>query len=199
MGIHPEDLLNLVFVELLFKFLASGIAVLVHLGTVCTTFSVAAKPAYHYRDSQKKTHTYDNLPPHKLIKVAMGDWFLHVTCAISELQIKNERGGSIENPGTSMLWSTNEISELMEHHGALFFVNFDMCEYGVSFKKFTRLLTNVAAFALLEKRCQRNHVREVLAGTSFDPLKQKWVSRTSLASVSYEVVSGLCYHCYRAF
>ena len=91
-----EKLVDLTFVELLLRLVASGFFRMIHMGTVCTTFSIAAKPAYRFRDEHGTTRTFGNLPGYKIEKVAMGDWFVRLSIHIFDLQIKNGNFGLVE-------------------------------------------------------------------------------------------------------
>ena len=175
-----EDLLDLTFVEHLLRVISSGLFTLVHMGIVCTTYSVAAKPAYRVRDAEGFTRTREGLPPHKREKVAQGDWFLHLAISIFELQIAIGRFATLENPGSSMLWHVNQLVLFVEKF-SLSIVPFDMCEFGASFKKYTRLLVNHECFNVLQRRCCRNHTHDVLSGSVFDEASGKWMARTKLA------------------
>jgi len=175
-----EDLLDLNFVELVLKLVRSGMFTLVHMGLVCTTYSVAAKPAYRFRDGEGFTCMMGGLSSHKKEKVAIGDWFLHLALAIYEIQISLGKYASIENPGTSMLWHVRQMVQFISTHG-LMLIPFDMCEYGAAFKKYTRLLCNHPCFEGLQRRCTRSHIHEVLAGSVFCERAGRWISRTKLA------------------
>jgi len=176
-----EDLLDLGFVEVLLQVISRGLCKLVHMGVVCTTFSIAAKPAYRFKNKEGMTQTFPNLPEHKRLKAALGDWFLHLALVVFGLQVETGGYASIENPGTSMLWHVSDLV-LRANEWGLIFVAWDMCQYGAAFKKYSKLLTNLKAFQALARRCARNHVHEVLAGAVFDPKSGRWKSRTSLAA-----------------
>jgi len=177
---EKENLLDLGFVELLLRMVDRGLFRLIHMGTVCTTFSIAAKPSYRYRNHEGFTETKPGLPGFKQRKVAIGDWFLHLSLVVFELQLVGGNSASMENPGSSMMWHVSSVVAFVAKW-QLIFVAFDMCQYGAPFKKYTKLLTNVPAFASLSRRCCGNHVHEVLAGAVYDPVSCKWQSRTKLA------------------
>jgi len=178
---NREDLVDLSFVELLLRVVSRGLFKLIHMGIVCTTFSIAAKPAYRFRDQHGVTQPVPGLPDFKKVKVALGDWFVHLGLAVFELQMACGLAASIENPGTSMLWHVESVQKFIVAN-SLSFVALDMCQFGAAFKKFTKILTNVSAFSKLNKRCTGNHIHEVLAGSMFDPHTNKWQSRTKLAA-----------------
>jgi len=178
---EKENLLDLGFVELLLRVVSRGYFNLIHMGIVCTTFSIAAKPPYRFRDQDGFTQTRPDLPDYKKDKVAAGDWFLHLGLVVFELQLKGGRFATVENPGTSMLWCERALLKLVDDW-SLLFVAFDMCQYGALYKKYTKVLTNLPALMNLSRRCPGNHVHEVLAGSVFDPKSGKWQSRTKLAA-----------------
>ena len=187
---HPEaeDLLDLGFVELLLKVVRARIFRLVHMGVVCTTFSIAARPAYRYRDDEGWTCTFGGLPEHKRAKAAIGDRFVHLAVAISEIQLDGGNSISIENPGSSLFWSVRAVYALMKRWN-LFLFAWDMCQFGAPFKKFTKLLTDIAELCKLVRRCCRTHIHEVLSGATYDEASGKWQSRTKLAQ---EYPPALC-------
>ena len=87
-----EDLTDMGFIELLLRILSRGFVSYLHSGIECTTWSIAAKPAYRIR-GPNGVDLKKGLAPHNLHKVERANWFMRFSILASTLIL--EGGGHI--------------------------------------------------------------------------------------------------------
>ena len=112
----------------------------------CNTWSRARRapqwssmPSALRGDSPQTIYGLPNLPAKDAAKVRNANRMLRgsVRCIKKCVQLKVP--GYLENPLTSRIWKTKPIQALIRRRQA-FTVDFDMCQYGTSWRKPTRLL-----------------------------------------------------------
>ena len=148
----------------------------VHLGTPCSSFSMALRGAARTRSkanplgdpSWGRDRTANTL----------------VRNSVRIIRYMERLGGywSLENPLSSLIWCFPGLAEL---RSSRHFVRFDQCAYGAAIpgegpcRKSTAVLTNFPALWGLRSRC-RCHVGHVQLKGSFK-LHGRWTSRTRFA------------------
>eukprot|EP00438_Fugacium_kawagutii_P005728 Skav230032 [mRNA] locus=scaffold261:318609:321503:- [translate_table: standard] len=154
----------------------------IHLGTPCTQFSIA------------KTSKSSS----KMLSVAMN--CVKFTARVIRLCAQHSVFFSLENPKTSKMFLVPCIRHALRDAGA-FFVEFDCCRYGCTYKKSTLIATNCDILHSLGLKCncsQRYHDqlrgrvklklssgatawfwKTTLAGEYAGPLCHKWASLLS--------------------
>ena len=89
-------------------------------------------------------------------KVARGNALARVAAKLAAWAIEHGLPFCVENPPSSILWSTPWFAELLNEKG-VFFVRFQACMFGGSRDKKTALLTNWAPAVRLIKACDKKH------------------------------------------
>ena len=108
------------------------------------------------------------------------------------------QGWSIENPANSLIWQTTHFRQLAALP-AVKMVVFDQCCHGSTYKKPTGLLTNMACFENLAKRCPGQPVHPIhppLVGKTWDEYGN-FVWKTSLAATYPTELCQAMANCYR--
>ncbi|CAK0861131.1 unnamed protein product, partial [Prorocentrum cordatum] len=134
----------------------------VHFGTPCTPFSLATPArsrAKHFASGSAS-----------------------VSFTIDMLRLCERFGvrWSVENPSSSRLWHSPEVTSFLDRH-CHYFVYMHYCHYNCRYLKPTTLVTNLKPLQALEASCSRDHVHEVLAGKVRLGPKSASVWKTSLA------------------
>ena len=178
------DILDPQVQQCLFSWLRSGQVLGVHLGTPCTTYSIARKwdgGPPPLRD-EHNLRGFPWLTASQRKAVDQGTTFMELSVHIARLVV--EAGGffTIENPHSSRIWLTPELQELHAWSGAVEVV-MDMCCYGSDHLKPTRFLCSHPCFEALGKRCQGGHEHIPLQGMVWDVEKEDWVYVTKAAQV----------------
>lgn len=156
---HPDhDITRVGECEQLCMDLGSGRYQAVQLGTVCTTFSQAAKPAYR---TSLHILGIPGLPAHKQQRVQKANAMVEISARIMQAADRACVYCSLENPLTSMMWQHPSILGLGD---AFHFYRTDYCMWGAKWKKPTGLLTNRLYLNGLQRRCSGQHVHVVLMG-----------------------------------
>lgn len=146
----------------------SGAVWWVHVGTPCTAWSRARHNIKDFRKARRKEHlaVATALFSHRVITLCLkrGIWF------------------SLENPFSSRIWEFLPMQGIFKDNRC-HFVRFDMCQYGMTYKKSTGLLTNAEPFKQLGRLCTGGHKHEHLKGSTRAKVDGKWkhVNKTSLA------------------
>ena len=137
-----------------------------HLGTPCTTFSIA------------------NTNKIKESRVKLSLSLARFTARVIRTCVDCGVMFSLENPMTSKLFKLDCIHKALSYSSALVVI-YDSCRYGCPFRKSTILATNCSRLAELGKRCtcQQSHPEQLrgrvrVAGLNGD---LKWFWKTSLA------------------
>ena len=139
----------------------------VHLGTPCKGWSVARTTGKH---SKTVKLSYDTVR-----------FTVRVIRACHRSGVKF----SLENPLSSRIWKHPQIEKVLKTCRATA-VDFDCCQYGCSFLKPTRIVTNESWLGALSRRCSGGHVHERLQGLVEVPSDEQrgkwcWTWKTSLA------------------
>ena len=162
------DLLDPKVQSFVLSLLKSGAVWWVHLGTPCTAWSRARHNIKDFRKARRKEHlaVATALFSHRVMTLCLrrGIWF------------------SLENPFSSRLWEFLPLRGFFKDDRC-HFVRFDMCQYGMKYKKSTGLLTNAVSFKQLGRLCCGGHKHEQLKGSTRAKVDGKWmhVNKTSLA------------------
>ena len=128
---------------LVLRWIKSGNIGFVHLGAPCTIWSRARHGV--------KNNAGNNHKEKVGIELALFLCEVIRTCNIFGV------GWALENPRSSRLFLFEPLIQAI-HTGHCFEVNFDMCSYGESFKKDTKILTSVDILQGLERHCHhRRH------------------------------------------
>ena len=129
----------------------SGAVWWVHVGTPCTAWSRARHNIKDFRKARRKEHlaVATALFSHRVITLCLkrGIWF------------------SLENPFSSRIWEFLPMQGIFKDNRC-HFVRFDMCQYGMTYKKSTGLLTNAEPFKQLGRLCTGGHKHEHLKGST---------------------------------
>lgn len=81
------------------------------------------------------------------------------TVVMAKLCHANAVFWSIENPGRSYMWLTDDVAEFLQAH-THFDTFFHHCQYGSARRKLTRLVHNIPTFLALDKLCDNSHEHE---------------------------------------
>ena len=148
----------------------------VHLGTPCSSFSMALRGA-------ARTRTTENiLGDPNLPRDVVANTLVRTTVRIIKYMERLGRYWSLENPLSSLMWKFPGVREL---RSSRLFVKLDQCVYGAVIpnegpcRKSTAILTNFAALGGLHARCQCTAPHVQLQG-SFKH-DGRWTSRTKFA------------------
>ena len=162
------DLLNPGAQHFVFSMLASGLVWYIHLGTPCTAWSRARHNIQNFRKARRKEH--------QAVATAL------FTCRVIQECLKRGISFSLENPFSSRLWQFGPLVELMKNK-SIRFVTWDMCQYGMPYKKQTTIMTNEKALSMLERTCSKNHQHTQLRGSTRAKIDGQWktINKTSLA------------------
>ena len=122
----------------------------VHLGTLCTVWSIARKGITNHRKARAK----------ELLGVDMAIFSPKVIQECRRCLV----AWSLENPATSRLFKCDPIACAFDSADTIP-VQFGMRMHGATHKKPTRLWTSVPELARLARACCGGHKHEVLQGT----------------------------------
>ena len=145
------DLLDPKVQSFVLSLLKSGAVWWVHLGTPCTAWSRARHNIKDFRKARRKEHlaVATALFSHRVMTLCLkrGIWF------------------SLENPFSSRIWEFLPLRGFFKDDRC-HFVRFEMCQYGMKYKKSTGLLTNAVPFKQLGRLCCGGHKHEQLKGST---------------------------------
>ena len=163
---------------LILEGIKSGRVWWLHLGTPCTAWSRARHGIKDHRKARRKEE--------QAVATAL------FTVRLIRLCLSQGVAVSLENPFSSRLWEFPPIHSLAVDP-RMSFIFFDMCRYGMPYKKRTAILTSEIGFRALSRLCEGGHGHELLKGTTKTKIDGKWqyVNKTSLAGA---YPSGLCDH-----
>ena len=104
--LEPCDVLDPQFCSKVVAWLRSGMVVIVHFGTPCTTFSRARR--YDGGPPPLRSNEFldgiPRIPIEDLLAVQQGTAFLELSLEWGALVLKAKGSFSLENPESSMLW-----------------------------------------------------------------------------------------------
>ena len=147
------DLTHPYVVKVVLQWVSSNRVCGIWLGTPCTTWSVACKPAV-----RSKTHLYElpDIPAHRIRSVELGNKTLATTTAVITHCIRYHTPCMLERPDSSMLWHTAEIQSLLAHRTAVQ-QRFCMCSFGTAWRKRTKLAGWGPSLNLFASRMCNSH------------------------------------------
>ena len=152
------------------------------LGTPCTTYSRARK--FDGGPTPLRTDWFlegvPGLSGRDWDKVWAGTTFMRMSVDLAHMVVQQGGFFTLENPASSMLWLTPEVTDLELRTGAVR-VYHDMCQHGSPHKKPTVFLSSHPAFLSLGRRCPGDHYHEPLEGLTTDPDTGKEIFKTKLA------------------
>ena len=168
----------------LHKLVEAGSILAVHMGTPCSSFSLARKddggppPLRDPANIMGKS----GLSPQDQEKVDQGNMFAEISAVLAQLCHRHGVPWSIENPAGSYLWQVPAMISLSQLEGVQRF-ELDMCRFGSPHMKPTALLSSqdLSTLALRCDKSVRPHQHEPLVGK----IKRdgKWIYKTRLAQV----------------
>ena len=168
----------------LHKLVEAGKILAVHMGTPCSSFSLARKDdggPPPLRDAQNLTGK-PGLNPADQEKVDLGNFFAEISYVLAQLCLRHGVHWSIENPAGSYLWKLPGMTALCKFDTVARF-ELDMCRFGSPHMKPTAILSSQDLHSLA-LRCDkevRPHHHEPLVGKVL--VDGKWIYKTRLAQV----------------
>ncbi len=164
----------------MFELVRSGAYAYIHFGLPCTSWSCWQR--LNPNSTRSSEHPEgENPTPSELAANLLAS-------RTASLCLAQQRAGgfwSVENPGSSLVWSFGPIEALLRHGVD---VNFDQCMYGLTtdpgltaakVKKSTRIRTNMLQLLGLERQCSKDHKHQRCGGKIRTPAG--WINRSSLA------------------
>ena len=134
------DLLNPAVQEIVFGWLKSGAVIAIHLGTPCSSFSLARRgPAGSlWGPARSPEHLFGlpGLAPVDQRKVAIGNKLMRFTARVIDTCIHLGIPVSLENPHASRLFRMPPIRSLGGLESCVKYV-FDQCSFGCNWRKRT--------------------------------------------------------------
>ena len=158
----------------------AGAVSYLHFGTPCTTYSRARNGSNGGPGPLRSMEHLQGLPglsPADQLKVDEGNRFLLMTVEL--ILLSPTLQWSIENPASSLMWSTPELRKLAQAGAGLWI--FHACAYGAPYQKPTGWLSNVPAFSSLAATCPGGHTHEVLQGKEWCEVTQQMQWKTKKA------------------
>ncbi|CAE7663973.1 unnamed protein product, partial [Symbiodinium microadriaticum] len=163
--LEPIDLLNATIFEFLLLLCRMGAVSFLHLGTPCSSFSIArSRPG-------GPPPLRSQAEPLGLVKSSQAaQWQLTLA---NELLFRSlelfaavvQAGGdaTLENPRSSLMWQVPQVQQLkLKLH--LYNVDLDQCQFGSIFRKPTRFLVSDARLLTLARTCDGGHTHVPLKG-----------------------------------
>jgi hypothetical protein len=155
-----HDMLNPALQGLILALVVSRSLKYVHLGIPCNTFSMARWPKLR---SQTHPRGKPGLSPEDQAEITYANRLTDFLCSVGHCAADAGVGVSIENPHNSMLWSYDQIVDLVGGRTCDMNV-FHSCQYGVKWLKPTRVMCFNIALPGLNKLCDGQHQHEKLSG-----------------------------------
>ena len=159
------------------EIIESGAVSYIHFGTPCTVFSRARRNISNHSRARQR----------ELVGCELATFTIEMCCLASKLGVK----WSIENPRSSRLWEFPLFDVLYSCEDVVA-IDFDMCRFGTSYKKPTRLLTNFNKLDSIKRLCCHRKHDEVLKGKilKHDDSGSRWVNKTELAGAYPAALCG---------
>ncbi len=126
----------------------------VHLGVECTSWSIAAHPAYRARGADIWGFNFDD--PAKNLFVRCANTMVLIAIDIFLLCLCLGISVSWENPATSMMWDVPAVRALINRDDT-YFIDVYYCGYGRNFEGHRRILTNDPSLLKLQNKCRHGH------------------------------------------
>lgn len=130
----------------------------VHLGMPCTVFSRARRGVQRHDRALEKERVG--------LELALFCAEVIHTC------MRYNISWSLENPKYSRLFEVPFLTEVLSHPHVLR-VDFDLCMYGVAFKRSTTIFTNNHSLSDIGRQCRHRKHEEVLRGSAVGLVKGK--------------------------
>ena len=175
---NPEfDVLNPLFFAVILGLIFERLIRVLHLGPPCSSFSMAVNrfPVYAMRDA-KHPEGFGNLPPHRRIKVQLGNALAEIAERLAQAQVKAGNYWMLEQPATSLMWLYKPIAKLIAGDGVYIVVT-DVCMFGAPWRKPTSIAGNFPGLLKLRRRCNGQHKHITLQGTA--PCGKSWTAVAS--------------------
>ena len=159
------DLLKPDHVKLVQDLIASEFCIYVHFAPPCGTSSrarlIQRKGRWNPPIVRTERHP-DGIPDltgSLKARVQAANELYQVTCFLVEFCLQHKKYFSVENPGRSFMWATKPFVQLLNKF-PLYEVLFHHCRSGISRRKLSKFLHNVASFQELESYCDNTHIHE---------------------------------------
>ena len=136
--------------DLVIRLLEEGWIWYVHLGTPCTIWSIARRGIKNFARAAEKER----------VGCMLALFTARVIRTCQRLGIK----WSLENPATSSPFKYPPIEGIISNQDT-FDIVLDMCRFGMSYKKPTRVVSDFSPLTRLGRRCRRDHVHTPLHGS----------------------------------
>ena len=159
---EPWDIINGSNFDLLHRGVAnrlkdhvkSGHLKFLWLGIPCVTVSRARRPGGGPPPLRSNEHLlgYPDLVGKNKEKVDSANRLFVVCFELIQLCIKHNVSFVVENPLTSMLWKFPRLVQLFKRAGAVE-VRVDFCQFGMPWRKSTKLVGNLSNLLSLEAKC----------------------------------------------
>ena len=135
--------------QVIIQLVMLGILAYCHFGTPCTVFSTARKGLRNMLLARQRERISCELA--------------FFTAQVCEVCMSVGTFWSIENPLSSALWELFPIKRLMMRKD-VYVIDFPMCAYGMPYRKWTRIVTNIEGLCSLQRLCHHKRHKEQLAG-----------------------------------
>ena len=163
------DMMNPLFMAVLIGLILEGRFALIHVGPPCSSFSWAVNRFKHCAmRSWKYPQGFPNLPPHRKLKVELGNALAYAALSICRAQ---ERAGHVwqwEQPHPSLMLALRDVSEFISR-SAVFEAIAWICFWGAPWAKPTVILANHMAVMGVNRGCPKvRHKHTPLTGCNDD-------------------------------
>ena len=179
--------------QLVRSWLASGVVLGVWLGTPCTSWSIACRPALRDRSN---IWGYTEVPAHRLPTLTLGNTTLRFSIVIIKDSLHFEIPCLLENPDSSLMFHAPPLVALLRHPRCTV-ARLCMCAYGAPWRKATKIVGWHADCSGLNKMCHsrggkcefqdRYHAilsgRDPVTGATWTSLAGRYPSKFSRAAV----------------
>ena len=170
--------------SLLEQWMQSPMLLWVHLAPVCGTASRARNIRRFHNDpkplrSDSMPEGLDDLSKADQERVSLANALFAFSCHIFILATSKGVLTTMENPSNSYFWLTRWVKELMSQIHT-YQTNFQVCMYGGSRDKWTKILANFQEIEAMDVKCDRQHKHAPWGFAFNEEGKQVWA--TSLES-----------------
>ena len=154
-----------------------------HLGTECTTWSVAACGKYRSR-KWVLGKPFLRRKPKIWAKIVAANAAAQTIVDILRACRATSTFVCLENPQGFLLWFHPGIRQILDGipGNGWYHINLCYCSYGSLWQKRTSLLTTCSALQTLASTCKHKRHRVKLSGAVWCPKEKRWRARTKIAN-----------------